>query len=405
MLAALLFLQAVDYTADGLKALDAGQYQAAAEAFQKVVAADPGDFAAHFNLALAYGFLHRDGEGIAEYRKTLELKPGLYEADLNCGILLLRQKDAAAAVALLQDAAGQKPGEFRPRYYLAEAQFESGALEQAAASYRLALELDRKSAGAELGLGRALARQQKLAEAEPHYRQAVALDPKMAHWLLELAGLYEKDKQPAEALAIYRQFPEDPAVQAHVGQMMLDGKQYAGAISSLEEAFAKEPSQANRVALVQAYMLAKQPAKALPLAKEAVAAEPAGFEVRMMYGRALQDSRQFAAAAVQFQEALKLKPENAAVWGEMGGVLLLADNLPDALAAFQKARQLGQDTPGNCFFQAIVLDKMHYTKPAVTRQAMEAYQRFLGMSQGKNPDQEFQARQRARILRSELERR
>jgi hypothetical protein len=37
--------------------------------------------------------------------------------------------------------------------------------------------------------------------------------------------------------------------------------------------------------------------------------------------------------------------------------------------------------------------------------ALEAYQRFLSMSQGKNPDQEFQARQRARILQRELEKR
>jgi len=36
--------------------------------------------------------------------------------------------------------------------------------------------------------------------------------------------------------------------------------------------------------------------------------------------------------------------------------------------------------------------------------ALEAYQRFLSMSQGKNPDQEFQARQRVRIIQRELER-
>ena len=34
--------------------------------------------------------------------------------------------------------------------------------------------------------------------------------------------------------------------------------------------------------------------------------------------------------------------------------------------------------------------------------ALEAYQRFLAMSQGKNPDEEFKARQRARIIHREL---
>src|SRR5208283_154007 len=241
-LAVLLFLsQASDFAGDGLKALDSGQYETAAEAFRKAVAADPADYSAHFNLALAYGFLARDEEGIAEYRKTLELKPGLYEAELNCGILMLRRKDAGAE-ALLEAAAAQKPDEFRPRYYLAEAQLQAGALDRAEASYRRALDRNAKSAAAESGLGRVLAREGKLADAAPHYRQAAALDPKYRSWLLDLAAAYESAHQPAEAVAIYRDFPGEPAAQAHLGQLLLDSKQYAEAVPVLETAYAREPS-------------------------------------------------------------------------------------------------------------------------------------------------------------------
>src|ERR1041385_232218 len=122
LLAAFLLLQTADVTADGLKALDEGRYEAAAQAFTKAIEADPKDYSAHFNLALAYSFLGKDAEGVAEYRKTLELKPGLYEAQLNAGILLLRRKNPADAMPLLTDAAEQKADEFRPRFYLAEAQ-------------------------------------------------------------------------------------------------------------------------------------------------------------------------------------------------------------------------------------------------------------------------------------------
>src|SRR5579884_1314517 len=96
--AALLFLlQTADPAAGGLKALNEHRYEEAAAEFQKAVEADPKDYAAHFNLAIAYGFLNRDADGIAEYRKTLELKPGLFEAETNEGVLLLRQKRAAEA--------------------------------------------------------------------------------------------------------------------------------------------------------------------------------------------------------------------------------------------------------------------------------------------------------------------
>lgn len=209
----LFFLQTPDYSADGAKALEEGKYEAAAQSFSQAVAADPQDYYAHFNLAMAYSYLHRDAEGIAEYRKTLELKPGLYEAELNQGILLLRQKSPADAQPLFEDAAAQKNGEFAPRFYLAEAQLQTGLADKAADNYRLAAELDPKSAGAELGWGRALALQGKLDEAAPHFRQAMERDPKYRDALLSLAALYEENKQPAQALAIYREFPENAAVQ------------------------------------------------------------------------------------------------------------------------------------------------------------------------------------------------
>src|SRR5262249_52571516 len=151
---------------------------------------------AHFNLALAYGFLHKDAQGIAEYRKTLELKPGLYEAELNGAILLLRQKDPEAALPWLEHAAEQKPAESRTRLYLADAQLETGATEKAEASYRAVIEADPKNAAAELGWAHALARQGKVADADPHFRQAAQLDSEYRSSLLELADLYEKAQQP-----------------------------------------------------------------------------------------------------------------------------------------------------------------------------------------------------------------
>src|SRR5579883_210255 len=101
---AVLLLQTVDYQAEGAKALDAKQYPQAVELFRKAVDADPQDYGAHFQLALAYSLMNQDAQAIPEYRKVLELKAGLYEAELNLGISQLRIKDAAAAVPYLKAA-------------------------------------------------------------------------------------------------------------------------------------------------------------------------------------------------------------------------------------------------------------------------------------------------------------
>jgi tetratricopeptide (TPR) repeat protein len=397
---AILALQTPDYTADGMKALDEGRYEAAAQALAKAVEAAPKDYTAHFNLALAYSMLGKDSEGVAEYRKALEIQPRLYEAELNAGILLLRQKNPADALPLLADAVEQKSDQFRPRFYLAEAQLQSDALEAAEGSYRRALELDAKSAPAELGLAHALARQDKLADAAPHFRKAAELDPKDRDYLLELAGLYEKSGLMEEAVAIYREFPNNAAAQQHAGQLLLQAKQFGAAIPQLEAAYQKDATQANRVALAKVYLSAKQFDKALPLLDQAVAAAPSDYDLRMLYALALRDRKQYPAAAAQFLAAAKLKPQDAQTWGELAGMFYLSGAYPQALSAFERAHDLGQDTPGNWFFRAIILDKLKQLKPA-----LEAYQKFLSISQGKNPDQEFQARQRARIIQRELEKR
>ena len=399
--AAFLFLlQTPDYDSEGAKALEAGKYEAAADAFSKAIAADPKDYYAHFNLAMAYTYLHRDADANAEYRTTLELKPGLYEAELNGGILLLRQKNPADALPLLEDAAKQRPKEYAPRYYLAEAELQSGTTGEAAENFRQAAELDPKSAAAELGWGRALALGGKLDDAEPHFRAAAAREPQYKDALLSLADLYEENKQTEKALAIYREFPQNAAVQEHAGKLLLQNQKFAEALPQLEQAYQKAQTPANRKALAAAYLQMQQPDKAVPLLEKAVADEPSNYDLRLGYAHALRDRKAYPAAAEQFYAAAKLKPSESKTWNELGSMLYMAGDHPHALEALAQARQLGDDSAGNWFLTAIMLDSAHQLKPA-----LEAYQKFLALSQGKSPNQEFQARQRSKLLQKELDKR
>jgi len=398
--ALLFFLQAPDYIAEGLQALDAAKYSQAAELFGKAVAADPNDYAAHFHLALSYTMLKRDADGIAEYKKALELKPGLYEAELNLGILLIRDKEPVDAAQCLQQAVDRKPKEFRPRLYWAQALLDSGDAAKAEEQYRAALVLNAKSAAAELGLAHAQARQDRLPDAAPHFRAAAQLDPTYRDNLLELAELYQKNHQNAEAIAIYQEFPENAAAQERVGQLLLENKRSAEAIAPLEAAMRKDPTPANRLALATAYLFEKQFAKALPLLDQSVAAEPANYSLHMMYGRGLRDSKKYDPAAQQFFQATKLKPDSREAWNELAGMLYLMEKFPESLAALDHAHQLGDDTPANYYFHAITYDKLRALKPA-----LDNYREFLARSNGQFPDEEWKARQRAKLLDRELSKR
>jgi tetratricopeptide (TPR) repeat protein len=396
ILFAALLAQAPDYVAEGLKALDAGNPDAAAESFTKAVAADPADYSAHFNLALAYSMSSKDAQAIPEYKKTLELHPGLYEAQINLSMSLLNAHEAAAAIPFLKAAAEQRPKEFKPVYYLGSALLETNQFAEAIPAFEKAVEMDAASALAELGLGQALARQGHRNEAEPHYRKASNLEHSYQTYLLELATLYEEHREFPQALDIYREFPDDPGAQERSGALLLQTGQSAAAIAALEPIVAKSPTPANQIALAQAYVKEKQLAKAVPLIDKSVAAAPDDFELRMFYGRVLRDERRFPSASEQFSAAAKIKPDAVEAWTELANVLIVGEQPLDGLAALDKVHALGAETAGHFYLRAITLDRLRRSK-----EALEAYNNFLGTSQN-NPDQEFIARQRVKALEKEL---
>jgi tetratricopeptide (TPR) repeat protein len=392
-----LLAQSTDFNAEGVKALDARNYDAAVAAFTQAVTADQKDPSAHFNLALSYSMLGKDAQAIPEYKAVLAIQPGLYEAQLNLGVTLIRAKDPAAAISYLQQATHQKPNEYRPAFSLAEALFATNQFKEAEVAYAAAIALNSTSAPAVLGLGRSLARQGRLSQAEPHYRKAAMLDIAYHDALIELASLYEDAKQAPEAIAIYREFPGNPGAEERMGVLLLESGKSAEAIAPLEAAVAQSPTPANRLALAQAYVHDKQTPKAEPLVAQALQAAPEDVPLRMFYGRLLRDQRKFPEAAAQFLAATQRQPDLVEAWNELAGVYLISDQFPQALAAFDRVRALGGETTANFFFRAMAFDRLHQAKDA-----LENYNRFLAESHGEHPDQEFQARQRKQTLEKEL---
>jgi tetratricopeptide (TPR) repeat protein len=393
LLLATLLAQSPGLTTQGMKAMEERKYDSAAALFTQAVAANPKDYAAHFNLALAYSLAGKDAQAIPEYKTVLELQPGLYQAQLNLGISLVASKDTAAAIPYLQQAAAQKPAEFRPAFYLGEVLLDTARFGEALTAYTNAVTLDVNSAPAELGLGRAMARGGARKAADAHYRRAAAIDPSFKDYWMELASYYEDNQERAEAIALYREFPNNPGALERMGVLLLETGDAAGAVRALEAAVAQSPTPANRVALAQAYVKNKQPEQAEPQVASAVASAPQDADLRMFHARLLRDQRKFPEAAREFLTVTQQQPDNANAWSELAGIEISADQYPQALAALDRVRALKAENPGHYFFRAVVLEHLQLRKEAV-----EAYNQFLATSGGKNPDQEFQARQRVRIL-------
>ena len=408
-LAVLLLLQAASPApppdpAAAIQALQAGKFAEAAPLLEKLVAADPQDYRARFNLAFAYSQLNRDRDAIENYRKVVEQQPDLAPARLNLGMMLLRQRLPAEAAPHLEAAASKQPQDFRAQFYWAEALLGAGQADRAAPAYRKALELDPKSAAATLGLGRALARSGDPEAAREQYLQAAKLDPEFGDALLELGDLLEQSKQPAQALDVYLDYlkskPETVAVQERASVLLLQQQRYPEAIEHLEVAVKQNPTAANQAALAQGYVMTKQVPKAVPLLKAASAAEPADIDLHFRLGTALLETGENQSAAREFSAVVAKRPENQAAWNGIGFALYKLENYQGALQALDRAAQLGPEAPGNHFLRAIMLDKFKQF-PA----ALDSYQKFLAAAAGHYPDDEFKARQRVRIITNLLNKR
>lgn len=177
------------------------------------------------------------------------------------------------------------------------------------------------------------------------------------------------------------------------GVLELDAGNAKQSVEELTLAVQASPTPALRYALATALLRSGQIEKATDAAAALVAQTPDHFDVRMFYGRLLRDQKKYAPAAEQFSTATKLKPASLEAWNELTAMLVILKSYPVALEALEKSRQLGGETAAYYWYRAIMLDAEHQNKPA-----LESYKRFLEMSQGKSPDEEFKARQRARIL-------
>lgn len=421
----LLLLAQEDPAAEGQKALEAKNYPAAITYLKSAVEKTPDDIASRFNLAFAYSLSGQTELAAQQYTKVLELKPGLYEAELNLGILL-QPEHPDQALPHLEAARKEKPNQFAPAFYLAEALAGLGKFPDSETHYAAAIAADPKSPHALAGFGRAQLRSGKPQEAAANFEKAAALDPQFGAALLDVADYYIENKNPEAAIAILAKLPESPKIRERMGTLLLNAGKYGEAVPYLEAAYRGAPSPALLVRLAEAYLRTQQTQKGLGALQQAVNAQPNDFDLRMTFGRALRNGGHIDMAAREYTRATEIKPDSQQAWSDLAGaqtalgerIMIEArkdsSNSKAHIAALQQAepfysaalrsldrvKALGPENEGHLFFRALALDNlMQY--PA----ALDSYRAFLEKAAGKFQDQEFQARQRVRIIQKILSKR
>jgi tetratricopeptide (TPR) repeat protein len=380
-------------------ALTRHDYAAAEKALKAVVKLQPDMGAAWFNLGYAYTGLHQDDDAVQAYRKTLELQPDLFEARLNLGVLLVEMKRPQDSLEHLEKAAGLKPENARAHLYCGRALAAVGQADAAEKQFLTTARLEPTLAIVHFDLGQLKLAQKKFEEARAAFGKASSLDQQLAQAELGEALALEGLARSADATSHFERYlelkPGDLETRFHLARIDLQAGKNQQALDNLQFVYQKKPDIAGlTAALGDVYALLKKFPESEKYYRQALVAMPGEPDLHRALGQTLLDQQKFGEAETEFHAALIVNPQNADAIRGLSSSLYLQKRYAETIPLLE-AQARAPDARAMVFFVlATCYDHLH-----VNLKAIEAYERFVELSHSENPDQEWQARQRIKLLR------
>ncbi|HEV2177448.1 MAG TPA: tetratricopeptide repeat protein [Terriglobia bacterium] len=387
-------------------ALNRKDFAAAAKILQAVVQAQPDSYAAWFDLGFADSGLRQNDDAVKAYQRAIQLKPSLFAARLNLGILLVEMNQPAAATEHLAKAVELEPQNAKAHLYDGRALAQTGHAAEAEKQFQEALRLSPGLAIAHFDLAQLELDQKRCAEAVGEFQKSAGLDPHLAQAQLGMALGFECLKQEPEAIPHFEQYlaakPDDAETRFHLAKVYLDQAKPEQAQAALEFVRQANPNLPGlAAALGDVYALLKKFPESEKYYRQALAATGAAAtgsaDLHRALGQTLLDEQKPADAEAEFRTALKLDPHNEEAAKGLASSLYIEKRYAEAAPLIAVLVRQPRASPGLYFLLATCYDHLR-DRP----QALAAYERFLSLSHGESPDQEWQAAQRAKLLRRVL---
>jgi len=251
----------------------------------------------------------------------------------------------ADAEACLRHLIGQQPGIAEAHLNLGTVLLQRGDHEEAGANFRTALGLRPGWALALCNLGVALMAGQKPRDAVPVLQQAVAADPELVEAHCALGDACRASSLIAEAILSYRRAcalrPGALPLIRRLAQALYASGDLAEAVDVLSRARQIHPGDTD-LAMLQATALLRQarPAEAATLLQEITARQPHNAAAHANLGVAMYASGQMSLAIDVLRRAISLDPAQLSAWINLGNIQRERGALSDAEASMRKALEI-----------------------------------------------------------------
>lgn len=300
----------------GYQAAQDSDYEAAAEAFEGVIEADPANARARYNLALAQQNLGDLEGAVATYLRAIQLDPNLIEAYINLGHLY----------------------------------GELGLDEESLEVFQRAIELDSGNDELFVALGDVCRDIGFYEDAIQAYRQAEILNP------------------------------QNPLAQDNLRDVRDRVNNQAQRISELEQHLDADPSDPDRYAeVIGAYLEARRYGDAEAKTTQMMQLfpeDPGVFETMALVQEAMGDIDQVVAA---WERVTQIDPDDVDAWEHLGSWRMEQGMLDEAVAAYRKAMELDPSAPSPRFNLAEALLEMGQYDEAITLYRQLAQGQYSGM--------------------------
>lgn len=373
-------------------------YPQAKAVLQNLVASDPENYVAWFDLGFVENAMDKPQDSIAAYRKSVAAKPDVFESNLNLGLQLAKagQPDAEQflrAATQLKPTSHVAEGQARAWTSLAHL-LEPSKPDEALSAYHQAAALVPNDPEPRLAAGLFLEKQNKFADAEQEYKQVLAVDPQSSEATIGLANIYMRGRRFPDAEAQLRKIvaahPEQPAAHVQLGRVLAAEGKNDEAITELQSAMKINPADTSlQRDLADLYTTAGKSEQAEAAYRSLLAAHPDDAELHHSLGVNLLKQKKSVEAQKEFLETVKLKPGFAAAYGDLAFAASQNNDYALTLKALDARAKLQPDIPITYFLRASAYDHLKDVK-----QAAANYRLFLQGADGKYPDQEWQAKHR-----------
>lgn len=366
-----------------------GEYGEAKQILEKVTQNDSTNADAHYQLSIASRELGDEESAERELRAAVKLRPDLVDAQRSLALTAMKKGD----MVTLEQASAQlinfKPASSEGYALRAVSEMNRKQYASAEKDIRDAIEVARQSHLGYVQMGNLRSLQKRYNEAADAYQDGLTRDPTSIDALRGLMNTFIAQAQVDKAVAVAEvQISKRPNISEFydlLGTVLLRNKHD---LDAAEIALKKSADLNSRnldavIKLGEVELTKGNNEEALAIYRQGLKDHPREASFAILMGDLYKSQQNWADAAVLYQQALTLRPEDPIVSGNLAFVMLESgQNLDSALSFAQTARRALPDSPS----AADTLGWAYYEKGAY-RAAIPLFQEALRLRrETKSPD-------------------